>query len=232
MAGVEDLTGLAYRLFLGLLARSLDELHLGTVSTNLSDLCRRGIGRRQYFDAHSAGRTIRRNGCAAISGAILQHRIDAKLPEIRQHHGGAAILEAASRVEPFQLEERPEIVPFLLHQRGAAFAQRNRFGDFHGQRCLISPERSHAAVDFIARDAGLRTDQQRHLPVGAPARNIQRIAVAASGLDVEGCFRLSSGLGHQRVPHPAARQSIVRCRMPPTPCESTLPIVSRQGRLD
>jgi hypothetical protein len=112
-------------------------------------------------------------------------RTDAELPEIGQHHGGAAILEAAGRVEPFQLEERPEIIPLLLHQRGAAFAQRNRLGDLERQRGPVPPQRSLAAVDFIARDAGLRTDQQRLLSVGAPARNVERIAVAALGFDVE-----------------------------------------------
>src|ERR1700692_860955 len=126
---IEDLAGLPDRLLLGLLARSLDELHLGAIRANLGDLRRRSIGRRQDLDAHSTGGAIRRNRCAAIAGAVLQRGIDAELPEIGQHHGGAAILEAAGRVEPFQLEERPEIIPFLLHRRVASFPLRNGSGD-------------------------------------------------------------------------------------------------------
>ena len=97
------------------------------------------------------------------------------LAKRRDHDGRAAVLEAAGRREPFELEVRPAASPWMLHERRTALAHRHRFGDLDGEGCGISPKRAHSRADVAASDAGQRRDHQRPTLVGAPARLGKRV---------------------------------------------------------
>src|SRR5688500_10212781 len=140
MARIEYPIRLADRLRFRFLARSLYQLDLGPVSTNLSDLCGRTMRWCKNLDTHTPGRTVSSNRGSAIPGAILDHCVDTVLPQIGQHERRAPVLEASCRIKPLKLEKWPMISPRHLNKRRTTLADRDRPHDLHRKAGSIAPE--------------------------------------------------------------------------------------------
>ncbi len=186
VAGVEDRIRLPDGGVGGVLAGAGDQLDLGAGGPHLHGLGRRGRGRDQDPGAHPGRCRVGRHRGTAIAGGILQHRVDPLLAQDRQHHGRAAILEAAGGGEPFELETGVAAPPGPAHQRGAALPERDRIGHRHRQRRRVAPEGAPTRVDLSPADPRQVGDHQRTARLGAPARRLDRVGRPGGGVEIGG----------------------------------------------
>ena len=107
---------------------------------HLHRLRRAGGGRRHDRRLHAAGRGIGGDRRAAVAGAVLQHVAHALRAQQRQHHAGAAVLEAAGRHEPLAFQQRRRAVQRAADQRRAALAHADRLVGLQRQRGAIAPQ--------------------------------------------------------------------------------------------
>ena len=181
MARVENLLSPRHGGVGRVLAAARDQFHRRSMRAHLHGLGRTGGSRRHDRRRHATGGGIGGHGRAAIAGAVFQHRRDPLRAEEGQHDAGAAILEAAGGHEPLAFEKRPRPMEAARQQRCAAFAHADGIVGDEGEGGTIAPKAARRKIDAIARDAGQRRQQQRHVAGAAPARHIQRKGFTRAG---------------------------------------------------
>ena len=180
VAGVEDRLRLPDRLVSRVLSSPGNQLDLGAVGAHLHGLGRARRGGNQDLRFQAAGRRVGRDRGAAVAGTVLQQPRDALLAQRRNHHRGAAVLEAAGRGKPFELEERAARRPSDRSTSGVQPSPIVTGSSTETANDAAYRQSERVPDDVAAADARQRRDHQRQSVVRTPTRLGERVGPTAT----------------------------------------------------